>query len=271
MSKLGVDSVEIGNSRIDVKEQADPRPSLSNKWSQHITAGGELYILEVSNAYSGYAGDEHVDPENYTIDDLVDQSIISNLAPKAVVFDPKQETPWRRALGGRGFQLWITSQKDLAVLWGSMDQWVRKEWHDKKLDELRASGKIPHKWDFESVACVNVSKILAPDLDLRIARHERAMRMTRAVEQMGGADREAQEALKRAIGGLVGAENHPVLGEQVSKIIENLLPGLAMVMDGKQRYKNMEAEERKLRIEIHQAYRKQTVKYTQRPVNPPVF
>ena len=154
-------------------------------------------------------------------------------------------------------------------------------WQEAKPYPLRAEGstdvpvslrgKIPHKWDFESVACVNVSKILAPDLDLRIARHERAMRMTRAVEQMGGADREAQEALKRAIGGLVGAENHPVLGEQVSKIIENLLPGLAMVMDGKQRYKNMEAEERKLRIEIHQAYRKQTVKYTQRPVNPPVF
>lgn len=271
MEELGIDGVRVGNVRISVQETPVLAPSLSSPWTDHIQNGGELFVLEVSSAYCGFMGDDHVNPEKRKVEELVDLNVIAQLTPDTVVFVPGQQVPWEAILPKYGFQLWVSSRHDLDVLWQHMDRWLKTKWHDEKIEQLSKNGKARHKFVFERVAGVSCTRVIASDLDMRIARHLRAEKAVEAAVSVGLEDTASQEAIKRGITALVAAESHPVFGQQITEIIDNLMPCLEKAMKGKALYKKLEAEENRLRNEMFKGIKQYRVKFNERPVALPVI
>ena len=247
LGDLGVNAIQVGNTRIQLSEVPTAKPSVSERWSAHLASGGKVFVLEINSNNVGFAGKEKVDPEKRSLDVLIDVDLVRKLAPSVTIYGPGEESPWPALLPKNGFQLWLTSGKELKSLWAGIRTWLKTQWHD----DVMAKCRFFHT--FESVATVSLSQVLEPDLDLRIARMERAERILEQASEEGADDRQAQSDLKRAIGSLVALENHSVAGAAATSAIEALLPALAFAMDAKNIYQTLVKQDLQARTAAHEA------------------
>ena len=258
LGELGASALQIGGTRIDLVELPVSKPSVSDRWSKHLAAGGEVFVLEV-NCRGGFSDKKKVDPEKRSLDALLDVDLVRQLAPSVTIYGPREESPWPALLPKRGFQLWVTSPQELEPLWANLEAWLKYQWHN----DVMAECKFFHR--FEDVGYVTLSQVVATDVDLRLARKERANRLLEQANEEGCEDPQAQSDLKRAISGLVSVESHPLAGAAATAAIEALLPVLAFVMDGKKRYQDLVKQDQKAYAHAHEAIKSFSVRWKDRP------
>lgn len=234
LGSLGIQKVVVGDQvLVDLGTAATPVPDQTRKWSDHLAQGGMLAILAVSSAGCGFFGDEKVNPNDRSLEELIDVNLVRTLAPKATLYGPQDTIPWEDYLPKYGFQLWVTDPAELDALWRALPQWVKTDWHDQTM----ANSKFFHK--AESVFNICLTRVVAPDLPWRIGQARRAAQVAEQSEHMGAWDSQAQTSLKTALGALAAMENHPLLGERATHAIDELLPLLGYAMEGKARDKKL--------------------------------
>lgn len=256
LGNLGIQRVIVGDQvLVDLAGPPTPVPDQTRKWSDHLAQGGMLTILSVSSAGCGFFDNEKVNPNDRSLEELVDVALIRSLAPTSTLYGPQDVVPWEDYFRKFGFQLWITAPAELNALWRAIPQWVKLGWHDQTM----AKSKFFHK--AKDVFRINMTRVVAPDLPWRIAQARKAEQESQASEDMGAWDSAAQTSLKNAVSALVVMEGHPLLGEHATRTIGELLPLLAYAMEGKARDKKRDKATRTAVCRVYEGLRRAQVNY----------
>lgn len=248
LGSLGISKVVVGEQVVvDLAKDAPRVPAETRRWSDYLAQGSQVVILQVDSSGVGYFGQERVDPAQRTLEELVDVALIRTLAPTATLYGPADTGPWEDWIHKNGFQLWVTDPNELLALWQAIPQWVHTDWHDQK------TAKNKHVVLAQDVFSARLTRLNAPDLGWRIATAERDRASADAIATVGDWDASAQASIKNALGALAAVEDHPVLGAAATATIEQWLPSLAYVMEGKERAKAMDKTAWKSFYRVHEA------------------
>ena len=243
LGEFGVKSLQIGDTHIPLSPSEASNHTVEARWLQALNEGKFVGALQVGNYATGYFDNEKVRIDKRKLDELVDVGLIRQVAPGAVIYGPKQATPWAYRIFD-GYSIWTDDRAEFDALWASMKNWAKTQWHD---DTLKNS-KYPRK--AEDVFSCFAYYDFAPDLSWRKAQHQRAEQHLAQAQMMGQWDALGQAEIKKMIRSLLQLEPHPLWGGMVPAWLDQLAPMLAHSMEGKSRHKRLQAEENKTRIHL---------------------
>ncbi len=225
---FGMKSIKIGSESIELEETKSSL-TLSQEeqdWTDELNKGASLFVISVHSDNVGYLGKEDVQFNNQKLSDLIDENLVQQLAPSAKIYAPRDNAPWKDIIEVSSFKVFIKNKSEFENLWSHLGDWVKTDWHDNVTHT-----KYQHK--AENIFQISVYYDIQPDLSWRNAQYKRAEKNLEKMTELGHWDAAAQTELKQTLASLLRIENHPLIGSQMTPIINNLTTLLAKSMEGK--------------------------------------
>lgn len=246
---LGINAIQIGDEKFNLKEKSKKLSSAAKEeeyFTEILNTGGSLFVLTVHNDFTGYTDKPFCSKQK--IETLIDVELVKNLAPTARIYSPKDKKPWGNIIERDSFEIFISDYQELVTLWENIKVWVKLDWHD----DIMKKKKSPHK--AENIFLIELFHNFAPDLSWRYAQVKNAEKKEEKAAFQGDWDSLAQQELKKTISSLLNLEDHPIFGENISNMIEEIKPLLAQSMTGKKVAEQAQKERSKAEKHLHKGF-----------------
>ncbi len=216
------------NPVVDLGDAQDPTPFPNpalQHWNDRVKAGAPVFMLSVErSAY--YKDCETRDPQHQTLQTLLDEARVLELAPNVQILPPHTISPWPVLVETPSFSLWLDRFEELDALWRHLPQWLKTDWHDRS--------SAPYAKDVWSL---RVLHHFDPMLEDKLQDFKDAQQHYSDQRFEGFWDGVAQRELKTMLSSAVLLEDHPTMGASIHRLMQEMIPLLDHSIEGKARLK----------------------------------